>query len=54
MRAAIARVVVTDTAQRLAALALVLDDLKDAGVVAELVTQEGDAFSVEVTLAPPA
>ena len=33
MRAAIARVVVTDTAERLAALALVADDLKDAGVV---------------------
>ncbi len=54
MRAAIARVVVIDTAERLTALALVVDDLKDAGVVAELDTQEGDALRVEVTLAPPA
>jgi valyl-tRNA synthetase len=52
MRAGIARVVVTDTAERLAALELVVDDVKAAGVVTELVTQVGEAMAVEVELAP--
>jgi valyl-tRNA synthetase len=52
MRAPIERVVVTDTAERLAALALVIDDVTAAGAVTELTTQVGDAFAVEVTLAP--
>jgi valyl-tRNA synthetase len=52
MRAPIERVVVTDTAERLEALALVVDDLTAAGVVTDLTTQVGDAFTVEVTLPP--
>ena len=43
---------VTDTAERLAALELVADDLRAAGVVTTLETQVGDAFSVEVILPP--
>jgi valyl-tRNA synthetase len=54
MRADVERVVVTDTAERLAALELAADDVRAAGVVGELVTQVGDAFAVEVTLPPAA
>jgi valyl-tRNA synthetase len=54
MRAPIAAAVVTDTAERLAALELVADDLTAAGAVAELTTQVGDAFAVDVTLPPEA
>jgi valyl-tRNA synthetase len=50
MRADVASVTVTDSPQRLAALALVADDLRDAGRIAELHTAEG-AFSVAVVLA---
>jgi len=53
MRAEVAHVAVTDTAERLAALERAVDDVKAAGVVAELSMAEGDAFSVDVTLAPP-
>jgi valyl-tRNA synthetase len=52
MRAAIATVVVTDTAERIAALDLVVDDVIAAGAVTELSTQVGDIFAVAVTLPP--
>jgi valyl-tRNA synthetase len=52
MRAEVARVVVTGTADRLTALELVASDVKNAGVVGELVLEPGDAFDVAVTLAP--
>ena len=53
MRTDVERVAVTDTADRLAALALVADDVRDAGRVAELVTTAADGeLQVEVTLAP--
>ena len=54
MRADVARAVVRDTPDRLAALALVAADVCDAGRIAELVTEESETFSVEVELAPPA
>jgi valyl-tRNA synthetase len=50
MRADVARAVVRDTPDRLAALALVEADLRDAGRISELVTEEADTFSVEVEL----
>jgi len=52
MRAEVERVVVTDTADRIAALKAVADDVRAAGVVSELVAEVGDAFSAEVTLPP--
>ncbi|HZY29286.1 MAG TPA: valine--tRNA ligase, partial [Jiangellaceae bacterium] len=52
MRAPVASVTVTDSADRLALLALAADDVRSAGNVASLVMVEEDAFSVEVTLAP--
>ncbi len=52
MRAAVDSVVVTDTPERLAVLARAADDLCAAGAIAELTTVEGDAFAVDVTLAP--
>jgi valyl-tRNA synthetase len=51
MRAPVASVTVTDTADRLALLALAAADVRSAGNVASLDTVEGDAFSVGVTLA---
>ncbi len=51
MRADVARVVVRDTAQRLAALASAQADVRDAGRVAELVTETADGFAVDVVLA---
>jgi valyl-tRNA synthetase len=51
MRAGVARVVVTDTGDRLAALEQVGADLKQAGVVTELVLRPGEVLAVEVTLA---
>jgi len=51
MRAEVARAVVRDTPERLAALARASRDVCDAGRVAELVTEESDSFSVEVSLA---
>jgi valyl-tRNA synthetase len=53
MRADVARTVVRDSHDRLAALALVEADVRDAGRIAELVTEEAETFSVEVELAPP-
>jgi valyl-tRNA synthetase len=52
MRHEVAAVVVTDTAERVTALGSAVDDVKAAGVVAELTTVEGEAFSVQVDLAP--
>jgi valyl-tRNA synthetase len=51
MRAEVARAAVRDTPARLAALAQAVDDVRDAGHVAQLVTEEADAFSVDVQLA---
>ncbi|MGI8983374.1 MAG: valine--tRNA ligase [Acidimicrobiales bacterium] len=52
MRADVARVVVGDTAERIAALAAVAADVRDAGRIAEFVTTESESLSVEVELAP--
>ncbi len=55
MRAPVDRVVVRDTAERLAALQLAIDDLKEAGSVRELVLEASDdAPGVEVALADDA
>src|SRR5205807_3821239 len=51
LRAEVPRLVVRDTPERLAALTKAEADLRDAGHIAELVTEEADAFSVEVELA---
>jgi valyl-tRNA synthetase len=51
MRADVARTVVRDSHDRLAALALVEADVRDAGRIADLVTEEAETFSVEVELA---
>jgi valyl-tRNA synthetase len=51
MRADVARVVVRDRPDRLAALRLAAGDVREAGRVAELVIEEADAPSVEVSLA---
>ncbi len=52
MRAAVARLTVTDSAARLERLLLGAADLKDAGVVEELVPVEGPEPSIVVELAP--
>jgi valyl-tRNA synthetase len=54
MSSDVAAVVVTDTAERLARLALAADDVRSAGHIASLTTAEGPSFSVSVTLAPEA
>ncbi|HET6662617.1 MAG TPA: valine--tRNA ligase, partial [Acidimicrobiales bacterium] len=54
MRAPVASVTVTDTADRLALLALAAADVRSAGNVASLETIEGETFSVSATLAPDA
>jgi len=51
MRAEVARVVVRDTADRLAALGAVAGDVRDAGRIADLVTEEAGEPSVTVELA---
>ncbi|MGI9079506.1 MAG: valine--tRNA ligase [Acidimicrobiales bacterium] len=51
MRAEVDRVVVRDTAARLAALAEAAADVSDAGRVSDVVTEEAEEFSVDVTLA---
>jgi valyl-tRNA synthetase len=51
MRAPVVSVTVTDSADRLALLALAAADVRSAGNVASLEMVEGDAFSVDVTLA---
>jgi len=52
MRSPVASVTVTDTADRLALLALAAADVRSAGNVASLETVEGEVFAVAVTLAP--
>ncbi len=54
MRAPVARVLVCDDAERLAALALGADDLRAAGAIERLDTEPADEHSVEVELAEPA
>jgi valyl-tRNA synthetase len=49
MKAAIARAVVRDTAERLAALDTVRADVCAAGNVRDLVTEVADALAVDVT-----
>jgi valyl-tRNA synthetase len=51
MSSDVAAVVVTDTPERLARLALAADDVRSAGHIASLTTAEGPSFSVSVTLA---
>ncbi|HEX3393151.1 MAG TPA: valine--tRNA ligase [Acidimicrobiales bacterium] len=51
MRAEVDRVVVRDTAARLDALAQAAADVGDAGRVSDVVTEEAEEFSVDVTLA---
>ncbi len=51
MRAPVTRVLVRDTAERLAALALGEDDLLEAGSIARVETAEHGEFAVEVELA---
>jgi valyl-tRNA synthetase len=51
MRSPVASVTVTDTADRLALLALAAADVRSAGNVASLQAVEGEAFAVGVTLA---
>ena len=53
-RAEVARVLVSDTADRLAALRLAEADVKAAGSIAELVFEEAGQASVDVSLVPPA
>ena len=54
MKAEIETALVTDTTDRLAALEMIANDIRDSGKVAELNMEPGDAFTVSVTLAPPA
>jgi valyl-tRNA synthetase len=53
LRAEVARVVVEDTEDRLAALAAAEADVREAGRVAVLDTKVADGFAVTVELAPP-
>jgi valyl-tRNA synthetase len=52
MRTAVDTVTVTDVEDRLAALRLAGEDVKQACVITDLILQAGDAFAVEVALAP--
>ncbi len=54
MRAEVTAVTVADTAERLAALAPAVDDVRAAGVAAALTTAEAEVFSVGVELPPAA
>ena len=54
LRTEVVRATVTDTAERLAVLAEVADDVRAAGRVSELVTAEGPGLSVACELAPDA
>ncbi len=53
LRADVESVIVRDAAERLALLEPALADVKESGNVASLTTEPADAFTVEVTLAPP-
>ncbi len=54
MRTDVASATVTDTADRLALLALAADDVSSAGRIASLTTAEGESLAVAVELAPDA
>ena len=54
LRTEVLRAAVTDTAERIAVLAMVADDVRAAGRVGELVTAEGPELSVTCELAPEA
>jgi len=54
MKTEVTSATVSDTADRLALLAQVVDDVRSAGVVSDLSTTEGDALSVTAELAPEA
>jgi valyl-tRNA synthetase len=51
LRADVARVLVADTAERLAALAAAADDVREAGRIAELDTKAAEELRVDVQLA---
>ncbi|MBK9179369.1 MAG: valine--tRNA ligase [Acidimicrobiales bacterium] len=53
MRAPVERVLVRDTARRLAALDLVAADVREAGTVADLATAVADTAGIDVVLAEP-
>jgi len=50
-RTPVARVVIRDTPERVRALRVAEDDLRDAGSIAELTYEAADELEVEVTLA---
>ena len=54
LRTEVVRATVTDTAERIAVLAAVAEDVRAAGRVSELVTAEGPELSVACELAPEA
>ena len=54
LRTEVLRATVIDTAERLAVLASVADDVRAAGRITELVISEGSEFSVRAELAPEA
>ena len=54
LRTEVLRATVTDTAERIAVLESVADDVRAAGRITELVTSEGSEFSVRAELAPEA
>ena len=54
LRAEVLRATVTDTRERIAVLATVVDDVRAAGRVSELITAEGPDLSVDCELAPEA
>ena len=51
LRADVTKATVRDTSERLAALRAAEDDVKEAGHIAELVTEESAEFGVDVELA---
>jgi valyl-tRNA synthetase len=51
MRAPVARVLVRDSAERLAALSLGVEDLRAAGTIESVATEEAEEFGVQVELA---
>jgi valyl-tRNA synthetase len=53
LRTDVEKAVVRDTTERLASLEAALDDVKEAGRVAVLETEQADALSVDAVLAPP-
>jgi valyl-tRNA synthetase len=53
LRTDVIRTVVRDTPDRLAALALADDDVREAGRIHELLTEEASEFGIDVELAPP-